>query len=79
MKQNWTIKNKKDDFEAICREHGICEVTARLLVNRDLKSYAERDSFLHPSLERGIHPAEQLKNAKETLKRLTIKVESSII
>ncbi|MGN0505323.1 MAG: single-stranded-DNA-specific exonuclease RecJ [Lachnospiraceae bacterium] len=66
MKQNWTIKNKKDDFEAICREHGICEVTARLLVNRDLKSYAERDSFLHPALERGMHPAEQLKNAKET-------------
>ncbi len=63
MKQNWTIKNKKDDFEAICKEHHICEVTARLLVNRGLKSYAERDSFLHPSIQ-GMHPAKLLKNAE---------------
>lgn len=62
MEQNWTIKNKKDDFEAICKEHHICEVTARLLVNRGLKSYAERDSFLHPSIK-GMHPAGLLKNA----------------
>lgn len=56
------IKNKKDDFQAICAEHGICEVTARLLVNRELKSYAERDSFLHPSLLREEYDAKKLKH-----------------
>ncbi|MBO5353541.1 MAG: single-stranded-DNA-specific exonuclease RecJ [Lachnospiraceae bacterium] len=49
MKQNWTVKNKKDDFEQICREHGITEVTARLLVNRGHTTKQERDAYLHPS------------------------------
>lgn len=74
MKQNWTIKNKKDDFEAICREHHICEVTARLLVNRGLKSYAERDSFLHPS-KKGMHPARLLKNAEAVAEVLALAIE----
>ena len=49
MKQYWTVKNKKDNFEQICREHGITEVTARLLVNRGLTTKQERDAYLHPS------------------------------
>ncbi len=49
MKQYWTVKNKKDDFEQICREHGITEVTARLLTNRGLTTKQERDAYLHPS------------------------------
>ncbi|MBP3568082.1 MAG: single-stranded-DNA-specific exonuclease RecJ [Lachnospiraceae bacterium] len=49
MKQYWTVKNKKDDFTKICREHGITEVTARLLVNRGLTTKQERDAYLHPS------------------------------
>lgn len=49
MKQNWTVKNKKDDFELICREQGITEVTARLLVNRGITTKQERDAYLHPS------------------------------
>ena len=49
MKQNWTVKNKKDDFRMICEEQGITEVTARLLVNRGLTTKQERDAFLHPS------------------------------
>lgn len=62
MKQNWTVKNKKDDFQTICKEHGITEVTARLLVNRGLTTKQERDAFLHPSFSCFIAP-EQLKNA----------------
>jgi len=49
MKQYWTVKNKKDNFTEICREQGITEVTARLLVNRGLTTKQERDAFLHPS------------------------------
>ena len=49
MKQYWTVKNKKDNFAEICREQGITEVTARLLVNRGLTTKQERDAYLHPS------------------------------
>lgn len=49
MKQYWTVKNKKDNFNEICKEQGITEVTARLLVNRGLTTKQERDAFLHPS------------------------------
>lgn len=62
MKQNWTVKNKKDDFQSICREHNITEVTARLLVNRGLTTKQERDAFLHPSPLNFVEP-KQLKNA----------------
>lgn len=49
MKQYWTVKNKKDNFAQICREQGVTEVTARLLVNRGLTTKEERDAYLHPS------------------------------
>ena len=49
MKQYWTVKNKKDNFTEICREQGVTEVTARLLVNRGLTTKQERDAYLHPS------------------------------
>ena len=62
MKQNWTVKNKKADFQAIGKEQNITEVTARLLVNRGLTTKEERDAFLHPSPLNLIAP-EQLKNA----------------
>lgn len=64
MKQNWTVKNKKDDFALICKEHSITEVTARLLVNRGLTTKQERDAFLHPSFSNFLEP-EQLKNAEK--------------
>ena len=64
MKQNWTIKNKKDDFALICKEHDITEVTARLLVNRGLTTKQERDAFLHPSFSNFVL-SEQLKNAEQ--------------
>ncbi len=62
MKQNWTIKNKKADFQAICKELNITEVTARLLVNRGLITKEEREAFLNPSPLNFVAP-EQLKNA----------------
>ncbi len=67
MKQNWTIKNKKDDFVAICREQGITEVTARLLVNRGLTTKEERDAYLHPSFS-CLPEASLLKNAQAAAK-----------
>ncbi|MBO5176198.1 MAG: single-stranded-DNA-specific exonuclease RecJ [Lachnospiraceae bacterium] len=63
MKQYWTVKNKKDNFAEICREQGITEVTARLLVNRGLTTKQERDAYLHPSFSRLPDP-KLLKNAE---------------
>lgn len=70
MQQKWVVKNKKAEFAAICKEHDITEVTARLLINRGLDTWEERDAFLHPSLSALIAP-ELLKNvlpAAELLK-----------
>lgn len=63
MKQYWTVKNKKDNFTEICREQGITEVTARLLVNRGLTTKQERDAYLHPSFS-CLPEAKLLKNAE---------------
>ena len=63
MKQYWTVKNKKDNFEQICKEQGITEVTARLLVNRGLTTKQERDAYLHPSFSCLPEP-KLLKNAE---------------
>lgn len=68
------IKNKADDFAAICKEQGISEVTARLLVNRGLDSKPKRDAYLHPSLENGLNPAPLLLHAKEAAALLYEKV-----
>ena len=69
MKQNWTVKNKKDNFAEICREQGITEVTARLLVNRGLTTKQERDAYLHPSFSCLPNP-KLLKNAEEAAERI---------
>jgi len=63
MKQYWTVKNKKDNFEQICREQGVTEVTARLLVNRGLTTKQERDAYLHPSFS-CLQAPKLLKNAE---------------
>lgn len=77
MIRNWTIKNKKGDFEKICREHGISEVTARLLVNRGLMETAEQENFLHPSYERGMHSPFLLKNAEAVAEALVSEIEQN--
>ena len=74
MKQNWTIKNKKDDFPLICKEHGITEVTARLLVNRGLTTKQERDAYLHPSFSQLPSP-KLLKNAEAAATMIAQKIQ----
>lgn len=74
MGKNWVIKNKKGDFDAICREQGITEVTARLLVNRGIMTKEERDAYLHPSFA-NLHEAGLLKNAKAAATCLKEEIE----
>lgn len=47
----WTICNKTADFERIAQTAGISEITARLLVNRDLTDDEDIRRFLNPTYE----------------------------
>lgn len=63
MKEKWMVCNKVGDFPSICKEFGIGEPTARLLVNRGVKESAEIREFLYPSLN-GLVSADLLPDAE---------------
>ena len=49
--QNWVIRAKKADFDALSKQYNIDPVVARVMVNRDLEE-SQFDMFLNPELER---------------------------
>lgn len=49
--ENWVIKNRKADFDAIMKHCGVSEVIARCLVNKGLENPEEINAFLNPKLE----------------------------
>lgn len=49
MKAKWTIFNKIGDFDKICDTFGVSQITARLLVNRDISEEEAVRRFLFPS------------------------------
>lgn len=48
--QNWVIRTKRADFDALGEKFHIDPVTARVLVNRDIEE-SQFETFLHPDLE----------------------------
>ncbi|MCR4739864.1 MAG: single-stranded-DNA-specific exonuclease RecJ, partial [Lachnospiraceae bacterium] len=46
----WKIKNKKADFDAIAKDHGISPMLARILVNRDITDPEEIRRYLKGDL-----------------------------
>lgn len=48
--QNWVIRTKRADFEALAQRFDIDPVVARILINRDLKE-EQFERFLHPKLD----------------------------
>ncbi len=50
MEQNWVIKRKTGDVRAIAEEQNVSEITAQLLLNRNLITKEQRDVYLHPSV-----------------------------
>lgn len=54
--EKWVLKNKKADFEAITKKHGISECLARLLVNRGLTEESDIDLYLNPDYSRTYSP-----------------------
>ena len=53
--QNWVIRAKKADFDALSKQYNIDPVVARVMVNRDLEE-SQFDMFLNPDLERMHNP-----------------------
>ncbi|RKY97016.1 MAG: single-stranded-DNA-specific exonuclease RecJ, partial [Ignavibacteriae bacterium] len=53
LQKRWNIKEKKDDFavETLAESLNISETLARLLVQRNIKSFNEAKLFFRPSLE----------------------------
>lgn len=72
--ENWVIKNKKADFALIMDKFKVSEVMARCLVNRDLETPEEIDTFLHPSLDNLYNPF-LLKDMEEACNILQKKID----
>lgn len=53
--QNWVIKTKRADFEALSKQFHIDPVVARILINRDIEE-SQFDRFLHPDLDKLYDP-----------------------
>lgn len=53
--QNWVIRTKKADFQALGKQFHIDPVVARILVNRELEE-EQFETFLHPALEKLYDP-----------------------
>ena len=79
--ENWVLKNKKADFQAIMQECGISEVIARCLVNKGFETVEDMSLFLKPGLEQLKDPlllkdlpeaCDILKNKMEEGKRIRI-------
>lgn len=49
--QNWVIRTKRADFDALSTQFHIDPVVARILVNRDVQP-SQMDTFLHPDLDK---------------------------
>ena len=50
QREKWFVCAKRADFGAIAKKHGIDQVTARILRNRDILGDAQIAAYLHPKL-----------------------------
>ncbi len=73
--EKWFIKNKKANFKVIAESFGISEILARLIVNRDIKSNAELEAYLRPSMEH-LHKPGLMKDMDKACAILKEKIEA---
>lgn len=75
--ENWVLKNKKADFEAIMKKHGISECLTRLLVNRGLTKEEDIELYLKPDYSKTYSP-DTMKDLKEACALLEDKINRSL-
>lgn len=61
MKENWIVKNIAGDFYGLAEKFGISPITARLLVNRNLRDVDGIEAFFH-SKDRSLRDASLMKD-----------------
>ena len=54
--EKWFLKNKQGNIEEISKKFGISPLTAKVLINRDLKELDEIDMYLNSDIERTHNP-----------------------
>ena len=54
--EKWFVKNIKADLDLLSKEVGVNKLLCRLMVNRNLGSSKEMDSFIEPSLDKLHNP-----------------------
>ncbi len=72
--ERWVVRSKKADFKSMMKNHGISEVIARILANRDVVEDEDIDRFLHPSLD-GLYKPELLKDIDKASSILQDKIK----
>ena len=51
MKERWIELAKKEDFDAMAKSLGVSSLTARLMVNRDIRTVEEGKKYLYGTME----------------------------
>jgi len=72
--ENWFIKNRKADFNAIMSRCGCSEVLARCLVNRGLEDLDEIEAYINPQLSK-LHNPLLLKDMEKACLLLSAKIK----
>lgn len=74
MREKWFIKNIDGDFHGIARKHGISPITARVLVNRGLRSDEDISDFLDADKKELRNPS-SMKDLDKAVTLLDKKIE----
>ncbi len=73
--EKWFIRDRAGDFKKIARDFKIPEITAKLLLNRDINNNRAIDSFINPSLDR-LHSPDLLKDIHISIDILEEKIKN---
>src|SRR5690554_3914619 len=74
--ENWIVRSKNADFEAMMKKHNISEVVARLLANRDVIEDDDINKFLNPSIE-GLYDPNELKDIDKACAIIQAKIKGN--
>lgn len=73
--EHWVIKNKKADFQSICKQFGVSEILARLMVNRGHETKEAIEEFLSMDIEH-FHSPYDLKDLVKAIDLMEEKIRS---
>ena len=72
--EKWMLCNKNGDIEGLKKGLGISEISARLLINRDIRDLKEAKEFLDPDVGM-LHSPRLMKGVEEAVKVISDKIK----